>query len=189
MNLLFECGIPKRFRGCTLIGFVGDAKGIVHARKLARKYVDEFTKRKEEGCSLVLCGSPGTGKTHLACAIGLELIRREHPVLYTTEYRATRAVKQTWNADSKWTETDILKDFYKPDLLILDEVGVSFGSDTEKMIFYQIINGRYERKLPAIVIGNLNQEELTAHVGERIMDRLRDGGGVVVAFDWESYRK
>ena len=45
--------------------------------------------------------------------------------------------------------------FIRPDLLILDEVGVQFGSETEKMILFEIINGRYEQLKPTIVISNL----------------------------------
>ena len=44
--------------------------------------------------------------------------------------------------------------FIRPDLLILDEVGVQFGSETEKMILFEIINGRYEQLKPTIVISN-----------------------------------
>ncbi|EIG27035.1 hypothetical protein HMPREF1054_2009, partial [Haemophilus paraphrohaemolyticus HK411] len=51
------------------------------------------------------------------------------------------------------------------------------------------INERYEAMKPTILISNLSQQELGAYVGERIVDRMREGGGAMIAFDWESYRK
>ena len=78
--------------------------------------------------------------------------------------------------------------FIRPDLLILDEVGVQFGSETEKMILFEIINGRYEQLKPTIVISNL-ADALTDYLGERVVDRLREGGGRMLIFDWPSYRR
>lgn len=76
----------------------------------------------------------------------------------------------------------------EPDLLILDEVGVQHGSDTEKLILFEIINGRYEAARPTIVISNLDAAGLEQFLGERAFDRLREGGGRLVVFDWESHR-
>ena len=67
--------------------------------------------------------------------------------------------------------------FIRPDLLILDEVGVQFGSETEKMILFEIINGRYEQLKPTIVINSNLRRALTDYLGERVVDRLREGGG------------
>jgi len=182
-------GIPFRFRQCTIAGFSGDTKGIKHARSVARRYVDEFEGRLNRGTALIFCGKPGTGKTHLACAVGLELIRSEHSVVYTTEYRLTRSIKETYGRDSGESEEDLIRGYRKPPLLIIDEVGVSRGSETDHILLYEVLNGRYERLLPCLLIGNLTLDEMTAHLGERVMDRMRDGGGAIVAFDWQSYRK
>ena len=50
-----------------------------------------------------------------------------------------------------------------------------------------IINGRYERMLPTIVVGNLNAAEFVELLGERAMSRLQENGMILV-FDWESRR-
>ena len=50
------------------------------------------------------------------------------------------------------------------------------------------MNGRYEQMRPTIVLSNLVRDELSAYLGARVLDRLTEGGGVVVAFDWDSYR-
>jgi DNA replication protein DnaC len=41
---------------------------------------------------------------------------------------------------------------------------------------------------PTIVISNLAKDGLQDYLGERAFDRLRENGGKLVVFDWESYR-
>lgn len=98
------------------------------------------------------------------------------------------SMKETWR-NSEASESEVLKNLIEPDLLILDEVGVQFGSDTEKLILFEIINGRYENRRATILISNLAMDGLKAYLGDRIIDRLREGGGRQVVFDWDSFRK
>ncbi len=65
------------------------------------------------------------------------------------------------------------------DLLIIDEVGVQFGSAAEMAILQEIINARYEIILPTILISNLSPEELWAFISPRIaeQDHRRDATG------------
>ena len=86
------------------------------------------------------------------------------------------------------TEQDAIDALVMPDLLILDEVGVQFGTVTESLIMFEILNGRYEKVRPTIVMSNLTEDEITEYLGSRVVDRLKEGGGVLVAFDWDSYR-
>jgi DNA replication protein DnaC len=68
-------------------------------------------------------------------------------------------------------------------------VGVQFGSDTEKLMLFDILNERYERRRPTILMSNLPRDEVSAYLGERVFDRLREDGGQFISFTWESYRK
>ena len=77
----------------------------------------------------------------------------------------------------------------EPDLLILDEVGVQFGSDFERNTLFDVLNERYELRKPTIFLSNLGREDLAEFLGERVMDRLREDGATVVPFDWPSYRR
>lgn len=184
---LLSCSdIPLRFKGCSIDGLAGSSPGIVHVRKVCKGFVQNF---QERGPSLVFIGNVGTGKTHAACAIGLELMRAGHSVKYTSEYKMTKAIKGTWNEDSERSEDQVIREYLQPDLLIIDEIGLAFDSSAQRILFYQVMNGRYEAMKPCIIIGNLTQAELTEHLGERILDRLREGGGVTVVFDWASHRK
>lgn len=188
-RLLSQTNVPHRFKNCTMEGYVtGNHQGKIHAQKVVQNFVDKFEICKQKGTSLVFCGKPGTGKTHLACSIVLDLAKKGFSTLYTVEYRLLRAIKETWNKGAMHDENIVMKKFISPALLIIDEVGVTFGTESERVLLYQIINGRYEQSLPMIIIGNLTESELKDHIGERAFDRLQEAEGCTVAFDWESYR-
>ena len=78
--------------------------------------------------------------------------------------------------------------YSKYELLVLDEIGVQFGSDAEKLIMFDIINERYEAMRPTILISNLALSGLSEFVGDRIVDRMKENGGKLMVFDWESHR-
>ncbi|HBD0204319.1 TPA: ATP-binding protein, partial [Escherichia coli] len=94
----------------------------------------------------------------------------------TDVMRLTRAVKNCWRNDSEKTADEVIERYASMDLLIIDEVGVQFGSAAEMAILQEIINARYESILPTILISNLSPEELWAFISPRIADRITDGG-------------
>lgn len=187
-GLLSRAQIPLRFHDRTFENFRADGAGPAKALKIARAYAASFDDRLAQGGGLVFCGKPGTGKTHLACAIASEVIEQGRGAKFMTVIQAVREVKETYRRDSDKTEQQAIDAFKYPDLLILDEVGVQWGSDAEKLILFEIINGRYSDMRPTILISNLQESELGAYIGDRAVDRMREGGGAVVAFDWASYR-
>jgi DNA replication protein DnaC len=188
-DLLKKAAIPPRFADRRLENFVPHAQGPANALKIATDYADGFEDVLKTGRSLILCGGVGAGKTHLAVGIAHRVIAMGRIAVFTSVLGAIRSVKETYSKGSQITEAQAIDNLTKPDLLILDEVGVQFGSDTEKMILFEIINGRYEKLRPTIVISNLAKEPLTEYLGERVVDRLREGGGRMVIFDWPSYRR
>jgi DNA replication protein DnaC len=187
-GLLARSAIPPRFLNRTFDNFRAETKGQQSALQTCKGMADSFNECMKHGTSLLMCGKPGTGKSHLSAAFAISVINTGRSAVYTTVLRAIRSIKDTYRKDSKYTEQEAINLFIAPDLLILDEVGVQFGTETEKMYLFEILNGRYEMQKPTVVITNLNREEASAYLGERIIDRLSEGGGGVIPFDWESYR-
>lgn len=181
--------IPERFLDRTLKNYEAKTEGQQQALAFATDYADNFDKALETGRCALFVGLPGTGKTHLAAGIGLRLMNRDNRrVLFTTVMRAVRSIKETWTRGSELTESAAIEKLVAPDLLILDEVGVQFGSETEKLMLFDVLNERYERRRPTLLISNLDLDGVRAYLGERIFDRLREDGGEAVAFDWASHR-
>lgn len=185
---LGRAAIPDRFADRRLSSYVPDCDKAVRALAVATAYAGNFDEVRAKGMCLLFCGEVGTGKTHLAVGIAHEVLEQGKQAVFTSVIRAVRSVKETYAKGSGRTEAQALRDLVEPDLLILDEVGVQFGSDTEKMILFEIINGRYEASRPTIVISNLAAAALEEYLGERSFDRLREGGGRLVVFDWASHR-
>lgn len=184
-----RAGIPERFRDRELAGYVAKTAGQQRALAFAQSYAEGFDDVAKTGRSALFLGKPGTGKTHLAVGIALHVMR-EHKrnALFSTVMRAIRSIKETWRKDSEMSEADAIDDLVFPGLLILDEVGIQFGSDAEKLLLFDVLNERYERRRPTLLLSNLTLPEVSAYLGERVMDRLREDGGRVIVFDWASYR-
>jgi len=184
-----KAGIPERFRDRTLETYVARTEGQQRALAFAQSYADGFDDALKAGRCALFVGKPGTGKTHLAVGIGLQIMARNaRSVLFSTVMRAVRRVKDTWSRGSTQSESEAIESLVFPDLLILDEVGVQFGSDTEKLILFDVLNERYERRRPTLLLSNLASNEVQAFLGERIFDRLREDGGKFIPFDWDSHR-
>ena len=184
-----QAGIPDRFRDRTLKSFIASSDAQQYALAVCAKYANEFDQVKQRGSCILMCGKPGTGKTHLAVGIGLHVMDQFHSVvLFTTVMRAIRKVKETYNKNADQTEAQAIAELVFPDLLILDEVGVQFGSDTEKLVLFDILNERYEKRKPTIFLTNKDLDGFKAYVGERVYDRLKEDGCEYVPFAWDSYR-
>jgi DNA replication protein DnaC len=181
--------VPKRFREATLESFVPSCDAAKKALNLATSYADDFDQFKADGTCMIFCGGVGTGKTHLAVGIIKRVLDRNMRARFSSVIDAVRSVKETYGRDSEKTEQEAIDEFLRPALLVLDEVGAQFGTDAEKLILFQIINGRYEKVLPTIVISNLAKDALGEFIGERVIDRLRENGGRLIAFDWASHRR
>jgi DNA replication protein DnaC len=160
-----QSGIPKRFEKSRLGNYRAVCQEANHVLSAVTLYTSDFKTCLGNGTSLVLCGRVGTGKTHVACGIANDILRQGFTAKYTTSYKAINAVKATYrNTDQ--TEAQVIAEFQRPDLLILDEVGIQFGTDAEKIIMYQIINSRYDEVKPIIIISNLDEEGLLKYIGE-----------------------
>lgn len=187
-EVAYRSNIPARFAGRGFADYRATEPGQRMALGACRAFVDAWPDRLTDGASLVLTGGPGTGKTHLACAVGMALIHKHlASVKFGTVSTVLRFIKDTYRKDSERSEQDAIDALTAPDLLILDEVGVQVGSEHEKMLMFEVLNARYQECRPTILISNLSAADLEDFLGQRIMDRYRECGAVL-AFNWQSHR-
>ena len=188
MRKLGEACIPERFQTRTLATYQAVSEGQKRALAFATAYADQFDDVSKSGRCAIFCGKPGTGKTHLAVGIALQIMLRGKLGLFTTVQRMVRNMKETFRKDSEYSERDIMGFLVEPDLLIIDEIGVQFGTEFERNFMFDILNERYEKRRPTLLLSNLTAPEVKAFLGERVYDRLREDGGQCVPFDWASHR-
>jgi DNA replication protein DnaC len=185
-DLLGRAAIPVRFIGRDFDNYRAETPGQRAALTAARDYAENFDRHARTGESLLMLGKAGTGKSHLASSI-LQAIMPAHCGLYTTAADVIEMVRETWRRDSERSQGRVLHTLSTVPLLVIDEVGVQYGTESEQNTLFQIIDRRYRDRRPLILMANLQPAELQTLLGDRIYDRLREVSKVL-AFDWDSYR-
>lgn len=135
--------------------FENDDRGNEKVSTVARNYVENFGKMREDGKGLLLFGTVGTGKTYIAACIANALIDKGYPVLMTNFARIRNTAQGLF--DGRQEYFDSLNRF---PLLILDDLSAESKSDYMQEIVYNVIDSRYRAGLPVIVTTNLTSEEL-----------------------------
>ncbi|ELK1314834.1 ATP-binding protein [Escherichia coli] len=179
-----RAGIQALHRTCSFANYQVSSPEQRQAYSMAKSYAQNFGGGGF--ASFVFSGAPGTGKNHLAAAIGNYLLAAGHSVLVVTIPDLMLRVRECY--DDGQSESSLLNDLCNVDLLVLDEVGIQRGSSGEKVIINQVIDRRLSAMKPVGILSNLNYDELVATLGARVIDRLRMDSGVWVNFDWASYR-
>ncbi len=97
-----------------------------------------FLDRKE---NILVFGNPGSGKTHLMCAIALELVHKNRRVFYTT---CSILVQELLIAKRNLELQKILKKFSRFDALVIDDFGYVQQTREEMEVLFTLMNHRYE---------------------------------------------
>lgn len=148
------------------------------------------------GAGLWLIGPPGTGKTHIGSAMVRSVIEdRDRPAAIHSGREIIRMLRATWGNRERgrtWdgravTEEGVIDDLGRLGLLVIDEIGVGFGTDSEHVQLFDVIDLRYKYRRPTVLLSNLPAKGLKEAMGDRAYDRLREGAQVL-ACNWDSYR-
>jgi len=171
----FISNIPKRYKRAKL-----EAKTALQ-EKLIEKFKDNFSCKKLENISdMLITGSVGTGKTHLAIALLNKLLEANIYCKYSSEYELLNLYfMKKYNEFEKFKTTDVLA---------LDELAKRELLDWQIVQIEELLSYRYNEQLPTILITNRNKEEFKNFIGDRIIDRLKDNKVIVVNLTGDSLR-
>ena len=152
---------------------------------------------------LVLLGSNGVGKTHLASALV-----KKHNGLLITAYEMFATYRGCFSPKAKETELEIIKKFSHLPLLAIDEFGRTKGSEAEENFMSVIIDNRHAANLPTLILSNLIRKRdcifyqnnsdkckdcerkncLESRLTKDVISRLRENSKVVL-IEGEDYRR
>jgi DNA replication protein DnaC len=158
--------IPERYRHCDFDNFETDTdterasreqletwnRSLVHAKLMVRRFAEEFASEVEQG--LLLMGSCGVGKTHLAVAALKEVVRRGHGAVFYDYREMLKQIQESYNAVAQSTEMSVLEPVLKSELLVLDDVGSSKPSPWALETVGHVLNTRYNEKRATILTTN-----------------------------------
>ena len=131
-----------------------------------------------QGGSLVLCGKPGRGKTHLAIAVAYRAIQNGFDALFTT---AAALIDDLAVASRDGQLRTALTHYVQPAVLVVDELGyLTYGDEAANVLFH-VVNERHLRKRSMVFTTN---KQLRAwgdvlrdpDLAEAIVDRLLERG-------------
>lgn len=155
------------------------------ALSMSRSYSEDFHRRRSP--NLLMYGNTGTGKTHLACAVARTLLLNGFTVSYLpvlTMFSQYQDIASYSNKNEDSREAFFAR-MRAPDLLIIDEFGITSMTSKEQIVFHRVIDERYNRNAPICLVGNTDALDFKSIIGERAARRVM-ADAVIVAFDWPS---
>jgi DNA replication protein DnaC len=188
-SLLAAARIPKRYEHCELSNFEFDGphRCLAPARLAACKFVEEYPL---DNAGLLLIGTIGTGKTHLAVGIIKELVlSKAIPCLFYDYRELLKQIQNSYNDSVKATELEVLRPIFETEVLVLDELGAVKPTEWVWDTVSLILNTRYNDNRTTIITTNFDdkaagsaagprgaarEETLGDRIGERMRSRLHE---------------
>jgi DNA replication protein DnaC len=201
--------IPQRYAHCSLeeyvTNFAGANRSLGSAHVMAKKFVQGYPL-ETNGNGLLLTGSIGVGKTHLAVGILQALIAERGAKGLFFDYRdLLKQVQNSYNRSVNATELEVLRPVFDAEVLVLDELGASKPTDWVWDTVAHILNTRYNDRKTTIITTNYanvapgsgeltgaraaaREETLGDRIGERMRSRLQEMC-VVVEMNGQDFRQ
>jgi len=137
-------------------------------------------KIADSGGLILLIGDRGTGKTRLAAEIIRDRLSwMPRPDRYMTAMEIFLMIRDAYAKKGSETEGSIVSALSSCRLLVIDEIQERSNSEWEDRIITHIIDRRYGAQLPTIIIGNLTPESMEKNLGESIVSRAQETGGII----------
>lgn len=176
-NALGRSGLPAELCRRDFASFETDTPDLQRSFDLCRGYAESFGTRREAGDGLLIRGGVGVGKTHLAAAIALHIMRSSlGTVIWRGERELMLDFRSAYAAEGHRTEKEILHAYLGSDLLIIDDFGKDRISGWSAGIFFSVLNGRCEMGRSTVLTTNLSDAEIAAKLG-CAEQSAEEGGG------------
>ena len=141
---------------------------------------------------MLFTGPHGSGKTHLAVAIGSECLRRDRSVFYTFVPTLLDHLRGTFNPESPIGYDELFEQVKTVPLLILDDLGAEHSTPWAEEKLYQIVVHRHDAQLPTVITSVSSIDELEKsrpRIGSRLMDMTMVDWQPITASNYRDQRR
>jgi DNA replication protein DnaC len=119
---------------------------------------------------LVITGSYGCGKTHLAAAIANDRLDRSQPAIFVVVPDLLDHLRTTFGPNSEVSYDEMFEQVRSTRLLILDDMGSQSATPWAQEKLFQLLNHRYNGQLPTVITTNQRLEDLDQRLRSRLLD-------------------
>jgi DNA replication protein DnaC len=147
----------------------------------------KITSKLGTGCFIALIGSRGCGKTQLAVEAIRHCTGKGKRARYCTATEFFIEIKATYDKQDR-SEKDVLNEFTRPLLLVIDEIGQRSESEWENRLLFELLNRRYNALKDTILVSNQSADMFSKSLGPSLISRMQETGGLIEC-TWPSYRR
>ncbi len=147
----------------------------------------DFAKSPEDW--IVLQGDTGCGKTHLAAAIVNYRYQANQPALFIVVPEFLDHLRSTFSPESKVSYDQLFERVETAPLLIMDDFGEQSTTPWAQEKLYQMINHRYNAKLPTVITTRLSLDEIDNPIGSRFIDHHSSTVFTIIAPDYRGDKR
>ncbi|EAA0329172.1 ATP-binding protein [Listeria monocytogenes] len=204
LNKIFSNSmINKKLENASFENYHADNEDNTRALAICQRYAETFSLKQPR--SLLITGSYGVGKSHLAASImraiseidivlkkdddrDVILKSRKPTMIFINTTKLLTKIRSSFSKTSEFTEADLLNEIESVDLLVLDDFGSEIkdsNNDFAVQKIFEIVEGRVGKH--TIYTTNFNVDELFNFYGERNFSRVMEDANLI-QMTGENYR-
>lgn len=177
MQRIHECGIPYNLIEATLDNYRVRpwSEEII---TVARRYIEIWPQQMNNAAGLLITGSPGIGKSHIAAAIAREIILKGYEsVQFISVEQWLDDIKETFDDQPNYsyrkkTKADHMDKVCGCSLLVFDDLMANSTTPWALNMIEQVYDRRMNAKRPTITTSNYSSGELQRTLSEARQERL-----------------